>query len=111
MGPMGLVAIIAGWFTTEVGRQPWVVYGVQRTADAVSNHAALPLAISLGLFVVVYCTVFGVGIAYMLRLIRKGPVMHEGDTGLVGGPGHERQQMRPLSAATDEELNAAANRS
>lgn len=111
MGPAGLLAILAGWFTTEVGRQPWVVYGLQRTADAVSRHEALPLASSLGLFIVVYCVVFGVGIAYMLRLVRKGPELHEGDTGLVGGPGHERQQMRPLSAATDDDLRAAAHRS
>ncbi|MBS0543984.1 MAG: cytochrome ubiquinol oxidase subunit I [Proteobacteria bacterium] len=111
MGPTGLIALIAGWFTTEVGRQPWVVYGLQRTADAVSHHGVLPLAISLLLFIVVYFTVFGVGIAYMLRLVRKGPVMHEGDTGLVGGPGHERQQMRPLSAATDDDLRTAAARS
>lgn len=111
MGPTGLIAILAGWFTTEVGRQPWVVYGLQRTADAVSNHGALPLAISLVLFIVVYCVVFGVGIAYMLRLVRKGPEMHEGDSGLFGGPGHERQQMRPISAATDDDLNTAVARS
>ena len=41
MGPAGLVAILAGWFTTEIGRQPWVVYGVMRTEHAVSNHSAL----------------------------------------------------------------------
>lgn len=87
-----------------------MVYGLQRTADAVSNHGALPLAISLVLFIVVYCVVFGVGIAYMLRLVRKGPEMHEGDTGLVGGPGHERQQMRPISAATEDDLRTAAQR-
>ena len=41
MGPAGLIAILAGWITTEMGRQPWVVYGVMRTKDAVSNHSAL----------------------------------------------------------------------
>jgi cytochrome d ubiquinol oxidase subunit I len=47
MGPSGLLAILAGWVTTEVGRQPWVVYGLQRTADAVSAHGTLHMSISL----------------------------------------------------------------
>ena len=47
MGPAGLVAILAGWVTTEMGRQPWVVYGVMRTKDAVSNHSALALTVTL----------------------------------------------------------------
>ena len=55
MGPSGLVAVLAGWFTTEVGRQPWVVYGVQRTADAVSGHGVLPMTIRLAVFIVIYC--------------------------------------------------------
>jgi cytochrome d ubiquinol oxidase subunit I len=73
MGPSGLIAILAGWVTTEVGRQPWVVYGVQRTADAVSAHGDLHMTLSLLTFFVVYSSVFGVGYSYMLRLIRKGP--------------------------------------
>jgi cytochrome d ubiquinol oxidase subunit I len=72
-GAIGLIAILAGWVTTEVGRQPWVVYGVQRTADAVSAHGDLHMSISLLTFIVVYSSVFGVGYSYMLRLIRKGP--------------------------------------
>ncbi len=47
MGPSGLIAILAGWVTTEVGRQPWVVYGVQRTADAVSAHGDLHMSVSV----------------------------------------------------------------
>ena len=73
MGPSGLVAILAGWVTTEVGRQPWVVYGLQRTVDAVSAHGDLHMSISLLAFFVVYTSVFGVGYSYMVRLIRKGP--------------------------------------
>ncbi|SNR75026.1 cytochrome bd-I ubiquinol oxidase subunit 1 apoprotein [Methylobacillus rhizosphaerae] len=95
MGPTGVIAILAGWFTTEVGRQPWVVYGIMRTADAVSNHDIASLAASLALFVVVYLFVFGVGIGYLLHLMRL-PVphsVHEPD----GGPGQARQPMRPLS--------------
>jgi cytochrome d ubiquinol oxidase subunit I len=73
MGPAGLLAVLAGWITTEVGRQPWIVYGVLRTADGASKIGAGPLALSLALFVVAYLFVFGVGIAYVLRLVRKGP--------------------------------------
>ena len=52
LGPAGLIAILAGWITTEIGRQPWVVYGVMRTKDAVSNHSALALSATLVVFVV-----------------------------------------------------------
>lgn len=99
MGPAGLIALLAGWFTTEIGRQPWVVYGVLRTADAVSRHGAAELGATLAIFVLVYCAVFGVGIAYLLRLIRKGPVTDEGARPESGGPGHPRTPARPLSAA------------
>lgn len=93
MGPSGLIAILAGWVTTEVGRQPWVVYGVQRTADAVSAHGDLHMSISLLTFIVVYASVFGVGYSYMLRLIRKGPQDAQ--------PPGSGTPARPLSAATD----------
>jgi cytochrome d ubiquinol oxidase subunit I len=73
MGPAGLVAILAGWLTTEIGRQPWVVYGVLRTNDAVSNHSALELSTMLIVFVVIYVIVFGTGVRYMLNLVMKGP--------------------------------------
>ncbi|MBG3128346.1 cytochrome ubiquinol oxidase subunit I [Proteus mirabilis] len=80
MAPSGLIAILAGWFTTEVGRQPWVVYGIQRTRDAVSAHGEMHMSISLLIFLVVYGSVFGVGYAYMLKLIRKGtPEVHHGN--------------------------------
>ncbi|MEX0447906.1 cytochrome ubiquinol oxidase subunit I [Xenorhabdus sp. SGI246] len=73
MAPSGLIAILAGWFTTEIGRQPWVVYGLMRTKDAVSAHGEIHMSISLLIFFVVYSAVFGVGYAYMMKLIRKGP--------------------------------------
>jgi cytochrome d ubiquinol oxidase subunit I len=97
MGPAGLVAVLAGWITTEVGRQPWVVYGVLRTADAVSRIEAAPVALSLALFVAAYLFVFGVGIAYVLRLVRKGPQTFDTTRAAQGGPGQERTPMRPLS--------------
>src|SRR5262249_28540760 len=73
MGPSGLIALLAGWLTTEIGRQPWVVYGVMRTEHAVSNHSALELSTTLVLFIVMYCAVFGTGIGYLLKMVAKGP--------------------------------------
>lgn len=73
MGPVGLLTILAGWITTEVGRQPWVVYGLLRTRDAVSAHSTLQMSISLTAFVVVYFAVFGVGYLYLIRLLKLGP--------------------------------------
>jgi cytochrome d ubiquinol oxidase subunit I len=97
MGPSGLIALLAGWFTTEIGRQPFVVYGLLRTADASSNHSVTQLTITLVTFVVVYFSLFGVGLGYMMRLVRKGPKAHE-DHQPHGGPGQSRTPARPLSA-------------
>ena len=99
MGPAGLIAIIAGWLTTEIGRQPWVVYGVMRTADAVSNHSALALTTSLLIFIVMYFAVFGTGIAYMLRLVGKGP--DDGGMAPDGGELLHPQPAYAVSAAPD----------
>jgi len=104
MGPSGLLALLAGWFTTEIGRQPWVVYGLLRTKDAVSNHGAMQMSISLLLFIAIYSSVFGVGYLYMMKLIRKGPQAHEGKSQEQGGPGQPRTPARPLSAI-QEPLN------
>ena len=75
MGPTGLIAILAGWFTTEIGRQPWVVYGLQRTKDAVSAHGDIQMSLSLLAFILVYFSVFGIGYFYMVHLMKKGPVV------------------------------------
>ncbi|WP_236171424.1 cytochrome ubiquinol oxidase subunit I [Pseudomonas pseudonitroreducens] len=104
MGPSGLIAILAGWFTTEIGRQPWVVYGLMRTSDAVSNHSVTQMSLTLVMFVLVYFSLFGVGIGYMMRLVRKGPVTHEGRETSHGGAGQKRTAARPLSA-TEEGLD------
>ncbi|MFL1390622.1 cytochrome ubiquinol oxidase subunit I [Pseudomonas tritici] len=101
MGPSGLIAMLAGWITTEVGRQPWVVYGVMRTADAASHHSVQQLTFTLVMFVVVYFALFGTGIGYMMRLVRKGPQPHA-EHSLAGGPGQARTPARPLSAADEE---------
>jgi cytochrome d ubiquinol oxidase subunit I len=73
MGPSGLLALLAGWITTEVGRQPWVVYGVLRTADALSPLSSQQVGTSLLILVIVYFLVFGTGVFYMLKLMAKGP--------------------------------------
>ena len=70
---IGFVAVVAGWTVTESGRQPWVVYGLLRTADAVSPVTASSVAITLALFVVAYGIVFSAGIYYINRLIAAGP--------------------------------------
>jgi cytochrome d ubiquinol oxidase subunit I len=79
MGPSGLVAVTAGWVTTEVGRQPFTVYDVLRTSDSVSPVAAESVATSLAAFAVVYFFVFGVGILYLLRLMNRPPEPQETD--------------------------------
>ncbi len=71
--PAGFVAILAGWVVAEVGRQPWVVYGLLRTADAVSPVPGGSVAASIALFVLVYGLVFGAGLTYMAKLVRRGP--------------------------------------
>lgn len=110
MGPSGLVAILAGWYTTEIGRQPWVVYGLMRTADAATPHGKLELSLTLALFVAVYLLVFGAGVMYMIRLIGQGPSSSEGHAPTSGGPGESHQPMRPISAATDALPGLAATR-
>lgn len=102
MGPAGLIAILAGWFTTEVGRQPWVVYGIKRTRDAVSIHSDLQMSISLVVFILVYSSVFGIGYWYMMRLVRQGPNTLEASLPVSGGPGQINTPARPLSAAKDK---------
>jgi cytochrome d ubiquinol oxidase subunit I len=73
MGPAGFVAVVAGWIVAEVGRQPYVIYGVLRTADAVSPVRAEQVSVSLVAFMAIYAVVFSVGALYILRLIAAGP--------------------------------------
>jgi cytochrome d ubiquinol oxidase subunit I len=84
MGPSGFVAVLAGWYTTEVGRQPYTVYGLLRTSDSISNVDAEAVGASLVAFIVVYFIVFGAGVFYILRLAYRGPLA--GDAALNEGP-------------------------
>ena len=90
--PAGFVAVLAGWVTAEVGRQPWVVYGLLRTADAASPVPGGSIAVSLALFVLVYGVVFGAGLYYIAKVVRDGSA----------GGGHEPEPLasrRPMAAA------------
>ncbi|MEQ1495213.1 MAG: cytochrome ubiquinol oxidase subunit I [Novosphingobium sp.] len=84
MGPSGFIAVLAGWVTTEVGRQPFTIYGLLRTSQSASPLDAPAVAISLLAFVVVYFAVFGAGIGYLLKLMKKPPEAHE--AALDGAP-------------------------
>lgn len=92
MGPLGFLAILAGWFTTEVGRQPYTVYGLLRTSESVSPIAAPAVGASLAAFIVVYLAVFGAGVFYILRLMRQPP----------GAPIEHELRAGPVRAASPE---------
>ena len=93
--PLGFVAVIAGWVTTEVGRQPWVVYGLMRTKDAVTpSLSGSDVLMSLGVYVIAYLVIFGAGGYFMGRLLRAGPTEKRPDAQhRIGTPA------RPLSVA------------
>jgi cytochrome d ubiquinol oxidase subunit I len=97
MGPAGFVAVIAGWVTAEVGRQPWVVYGLMRTRDAVSPVTAHEVSASLLAFLVVYAVVFTAGALYILRLMAQGPL---GGAAAPMSP-EDRDPGAPLAAAPE----------
>ena len=77
MAPSGLIAVLAGWVTTEVGRQPFTVYGLLRTSQSAAPLDAAAVGASLVAFIVIYFAVFGAGTFYILRLMNKAPVYDE----------------------------------
>ncbi|NMI16408.1 cytochrome ubiquinol oxidase subunit I [Xanthomonas hortorum] len=103
MLPSGFIALVSGWFVTEMGRQPYVVYGLLRTADAVGPQSTLMTAISLTVYVAGYAFVFGWGIWYLVKIGKIGPTPHDAPQ-LDHG---EHTPARPLSAA-DEPIDGAA---
>ncbi|GAA4855740.1 cytochrome ubiquinol oxidase subunit I [Luteimonas vadosa] len=99
MSPAGFVALLAGWYVVEIGRQPWVVYGLLRTRDAVSpNIEAAAVLGSLITYALAYAVIFGAGIWYLLAILRRGPLPHEPAPDSDGG---EKTPMRPLSVGND----------
>ncbi|MGF6767339.1 cytochrome d ubiquinol oxidase subunit I [Paraburkholderia sp. GAS33] len=98
MGPAGFVTLLAGWVTTEAGRQPWVVYGVLRTAQAVSPVTQQDVSVSLMIFVIVYCLVFCTGIYYILKLLRIGPAYEDAGPRNASAADTNSSGRRPLAA-------------
>jgi cytochrome d ubiquinol oxidase subunit I len=83
---LGFIAVIAGWTTTEVGRQPWTIYGLMRTVDSVSpSLTGSNVLISLLLYIAVYLVIYPVGVSLMLRLVWRGPVPSEEAAPIGGG--------------------------
>jgi cytochrome d oxidase subunit CydB len=101
--PLGFVAVLAGWTVTEVGRQPWVVYGHLRTADAVTpSLSTADVAASLAVYVVAYLIIFGGGLLLLRRLVQRGPDLAAAEDEQQGARGAEdspQRPMRPLSAS------------
>ncbi|MCC4620127.1 cytochrome ubiquinol oxidase subunit I [Xanthomonas cassavae CFBP 4642] len=97
MLPAGFIALVAGWCVTEIGRQPWVIYGLLRTADAVGQQSTVTVAVSLLVYLLGYAFVFGFGIWYLTKLVRSGPQASRDGPDVAGG---EHTPARPLSAAT-----------
>jgi cytochrome d ubiquinol oxidase subunit I len=73
LAPLGFFASIAGWLTAEIGRQPWVVYGLMKTKNAVSSIGVEEVIISFTLLLLAYVVVFGFYLYYVSKIIRKGP--------------------------------------
>src|SRR5262249_11736264 len=96
--PLSFIAILTGWFTAEVGRQPWTVYGVLRTADAMTPFLTAPTAsISLAVFCAVYSFIFAFGTFYIYRLLRAGPA------GQLALPPHAAIPNRPMSVVDEHD--------
>jgi cytochrome d ubiquinol oxidase subunit I len=83
---LGFIAVIAGWTTTEVGRQPWTIYGLMRTADSVSpSLTGANVLASLLMYVAVYLLIYPVGVSLMLRMVWRGPVSSDAPAPIGGG--------------------------
>jgi cytochrome d ubiquinol oxidase subunit I len=103
--PLGFLAVLAGWITTEVGRQPWTVYGLQRTADSVSpSLTGFDVVFSLLGYGIVYLIMFPVGIALMARIVRNGPA----EPALEPEPVESGRPRRPVEALPSPEGSAAS---
>lgn len=97
-GASGFVAVLAGWTVTEVGRQPWVVYGLMRTSAAVTpSLTTMDVVISLSAYVLAYAVIFGGGFVLMRRLVRIGPSPATENEDFT----EAARPMRPMSAVND----------
>jgi cytochrome d ubiquinol oxidase subunit I len=83
---LGFIAVIAGWTTTEVGRQPWTIYGLMRTADSVSpSLTPRDVVLSLIGYVLVYLLIYPTGLLVMLRIVWRGPAAGAEETPIAAG--------------------------
>ncbi len=98
MTPAGFISVLAGWFVTEIGRQPYIVYGMMRTAEAASPVAATQVGLSLSAFIATYLFVFGAGIYYITRLVAQGPQPTQEDP--YGSHGVDKPPILPDPAQT-----------
>lgn len=96
MTPSGFIAVLAGWFVTEIGRQPFTVYGVLKTSESISPVIAEQIFLSLLIFIVVYTVIFGAGSYYILKLIAKGPLQSRQAEGYYQ---HGHENIAPLIAS------------
>lgn len=107
VAPAGFIAVLAGWTTTEVGRQPWVIYGLMRTRDAVTPSLTMPdVAMSLAAYMLAYLFIFGGGFILLRRLVRIGPPLAEAPE----RPDAHARPMRPLSAVTEHDAQTSGGR-
>ena len=91
---LGFIAVIAGWTTTEVGRQPWTVYGLLRTVDSVSpSLTGSDVVLSLLLYMAVYLVIYPIGLLAMLQIVWRGPVAREAADPIAAG-----HHMAPIEA-------------
>jgi cytochrome d ubiquinol oxidase subunit I len=82
-GPLAYIALVAGWVTTEVGRQPWVVYGVMRTEEAVTGATGIP--VSYGVLAGAYA-LLAAGVCWTLRRLAKAPMPTRAMNPVTGPP-------------------------
>ena len=102
VAPLGFVAVLAGWTTTEVGRQPWLVYGLLRTSDSVSpSLTGTDVALSFAGYIIAYLIMFPAGGLLMARIIRKGPDGSPAQSPVVGGRPGEPIHALPGSPRED----------
>lgn len=101
--PLGFLAVLAGWITTEVGRQPWTVYGLLRTADSVSpSLTGVDVALSLAGYAVVYLIIYPVGIRHMYRIVQRGPSEGTAELELIES-GRPERPIHALPGSSDSE--------
>jgi cytochrome d ubiquinol oxidase subunit I len=119
MAPSGFVAVLAGWITTEVGRQPYTVYGLLTTAQSASRIDASAVGASLVAFIVVYFALFGAGTFYILRLMKKPPDINEPEiskdepiraAGITPGPALDAGGSKAHGQKKSDDANPSAGR-